>query len=99
MRLVGTNLVLFPILNSLFFLKFGKLAQSIPTSNVAAGTVFSSHLQICVDCRNLLSDDFAEVQIKLNCNCTYKNFSELSQNGLKCVSVIKMLNSKLQQLD
>lgn len=77
MRLSGINLVLPPILNSLYFLKFGKLAQSIPISNVAAEIIFSLFLQIWADCRNLLSDDFAEVQIKLNCNCTHENFSEL----------------------
>lgn len=88
MRLTGTNLVLPPILNSFYFLKFGKFAQSIPTSNVAAEIIFSSFLQIRADCRNLLSDDFAEVQIKLNCNCTCKDFTELSQNGLKYLSII-----------
>lgn len=71
MRLAGTNLVLPPILNSLYFLKFGKLAQSFPTSNVAAEIIFSSSLQIWADCRNLQSDDFAEVWIKLNSNYTY----------------------------
>lgn len=70
MRLAGTNLVLPPILNSLYFLKFGKLAQSIPTSNVAAEIIFSSFPQIWADCRNLPSDGFAEVQIKFNCTCT-----------------------------
>lgn len=88
MRLAGTNLVLPTILYSLYFLKFEKLAQSIPTSKVAPEIIFSSFLQKWADCRNLLSDDFAEVQIKLNCNCTYKDLYELSQNGLKCVGIV-----------
>jgi len=79
-RLVGTNTVLPPILNSLYFLKFGKFIQSIPTSNVAAEIIFSLFQQIWADCGDLLSDDLvkAEFQIKLHCNCTYENFNELT---------------------
>lgn len=88
--LVGTNLVLPPILNSLYFLKFGKPTQPTPTSNAAAEVIFSLSPQTQADCRDLGRDGFVKVdfQIKRNCSCTYEDSNELTSNVLKCVRVI-----------
>lgn len=79
-RLVGTNLVLPLILDSLHFLKFGKLTQSIPTSNVADQIICSLFQQIWADCRDLLNYYFvkAEFQIKFNCTCTCGGLNKLT---------------------